>query len=241
MGCVKVFGRTDPGRARANNQDSWISLPEFQVAAVADGMGGEACGEVASAITVETLKDVFGGKAEGGARLEYLREAARAANRRVLAEAERQSACAGMGSTLVAVSWDGSHFDILNVGDSRAYLLRDGVLMQLTYDQNLGNELKDSMGWSDEQVRGFPQRAVLTAAIGATKDVQMRATEVVLRSGDRLLLCSDGLYNPVSDAGMELILNASTTSDEALSVLIDSANLAGGPDNITAVLLEYSE
>lgn len=241
MGRVNVYGCTDAGRTRANNQDSWISLPEYQAAAVADGMGGEACGEVASAITVEALRDVFAAKPAGGARLEYLQEAAREANARVLAEAARQSACAGMGSTLVAVSWSGSHFDILNVGDSRAYLLRDGVLTQLTHDQNLGNELKESMGWSDEQVKGFPQRAVLTAAIGATREVQMRASEVELQASDRLLLCSDGLYNPVGDAGMELILNASTTSDEALSVLIDSANLAGGPDNITAVLLEYVE
>jgi protein phosphatase len=241
MGRVKVSGRTDAGRARANNQDSWISLPEYQMAAVADGMGGEACGEVASAITVEALRDVFAKKGEGGNRLEYLQEAAREANARVLGEAVKQPACAGMGSTLVAVTWSGSKFDILNVGDSRAYLLRDGVLSQLTYDQNLGNELKDSMGWSDEQVRGFPQRAVLTAAIGATREVQMRAAAVELHAGDRLLLCSDGLYNPVGDVGMELMLNASVNSEEALSVLIDSANLAGGPDNITAVLLEYSE
>jgi protein phosphatase len=140
---------------------------------------------------------------------------------------------------VVAAKWEGSRLDIVSVGDSRAYLYRAGALTQLTYDQNLGNELRDSMGWSEEQVSRFPQRHVLTAAIGASADVLPRETSLELQDRDWVLLCSDGLYGPAGDAAIALLLSASASLEEAANNLIVAANQAGGPDNITVVLLEY--
>jgi len=239
MGYVNVLGRTDMGRQRANNEDAWLAAGDLRLAVVADGMGGEACGEVASAITIRTIQAAVAGAEADAPGTEVLREAVRAANQRVVEEARARTACAGMGSTVVAAKWEGSRLDIVSVGDSRAYLFRGGALTQLTYDQNLGNELRDSMGWSEEQVSRFPQRHVLTAAIGASADVLLRETSVELADRDWVLLCSDGLYGPAGDAAIALLLSASASLEEAANNLIVAANQAGGPDNITVVLLEY--
>ncbi len=239
MGYVNVLGRTDMGRQRANNEDAWLAAGDLRLAVVADGMGGEACGEIASAITIRTIQSVVAEAGGSAASMEVLREAVRSANRRVVEEARARAACSGMGSTVVAAQWEGSRLNIVSVGDSRAYLFRDGVLTQLTYDQNLGNELRDSMGWSEEQVSRFPQRHVLTAAIGASPDVILGETSLELADRDWVLLCSDGLYGPAGDAAIALLLSASANLEEAANNLITAANQAGGPDNITVVLLEY--
>jgi protein phosphatase len=227
------------GRQRSNNEDAWLIAGHLRLAVVADGMGGEACGEVASAITIRTIESVVSGAPPEMTPLELLRTAVRAANECVVEEASRKTACAGMGSTVVAARWEGSRLDIVSVGDSRAYLYRDGHLTQLTYDQNLGNELRDSMGWSEEQISRFPQRHVLTAAIGANANVLMREATLEMADRDWILLCSDGLYGPAGDGAISLLLSVSASMAEAVDNLILAANQAGGPDNITVVLLEY--
>jgi protein phosphatase len=125
---------------------------------------------------------------------------------------------------------------VVNVGDSRCYLYRRKSLIQLSYDQNLGNEMRDEMGWSDEQVAGFPQRSVLTAAIGSASEIPVRETSIGLLPGDLILMCSDGLYGPVGDEGIAEILRRGLEPQECLKALVDKANAAGGPDNITVVL-----
>lgn len=231
---MQVWGNTDSGRVRGNNEDAWLAETSLRLAAVADGMGGEACGEIASALTLQALREALL-SAESD-----LREAARQANTLVRQQARQRGLCSGMGSTLVAAAWKGAHVDIVNVGDSRAYLFREGRLTQLTYDQTVGNELRHAMGWSEEEFERFPQRHVLTAAIGAASDVVVRSTQIDLECGDLLLLCSDGLYNPIGDAGIAEVLSRAPAAESILA-LIDAANDAGGPDNITAVLLQYSD
>ncbi len=231
---MQVWGNTDSGRVRVNNEDAWLAETSLRVAAVADGMGGEACGEIASALTLQALREaVVSAETD-------LRDAARRANALVRQQARESNLCSGMGSTLVAASWRDAHVDIVNVGDSRAYLFREGRLIQLTYDQTVGNELRHAMGWSEEEFEKFPQRHVLTAAIGAASDVVVRSTQIDLEPGDMLLLCSDGLYNPIGDTGIAEVLNSAPTAADSINSLIEAANAAGGPDNITVVLMQFS-
>ena len=165
-----VWGKTDPGRRRTNNEDAWIADASLGFAAVADGMGGAAFGEVASAIALQVLYSnvsMVGPDGPPG----VLVDGAHAANASVRSETVFRPECAGMGSTLVAVLWRKPTLHVVNVGDSRCYLFRKRTLLQLSYDQNLGNEMRDEMGWTDEHVAKFPQRSVLTSAIGATPDI----------------------------------------------------------------------
>ena len=230
-----VWGKTDPGRRRTNNEDAWIADASLGFAAVADGMGGAAYGEVASSITLQVLYSnvsLVGPDGPPG----VLVDGAHAANASVRSETVFRPECAGMGSTLVAVLWRKPTLHVVNVGDSRCYLFRKRTLLQLSYDQNLGNEMRDEMGWTDEHVAKFPQRSVLTSAIGATPDIAVRETSIGLLPGDLILLCSDGLYGPVGDEGIAEVLRRGLPPAESLTALIDAANAAGGPDNITVVL-----
>jgi protein phosphatase len=231
---MQVWGNTDSGRVRVNNEDAWLAETSLRIAAVADGMGGEACGEIAAALTLQALREALVSVESD------LRDAARRANALVRQHAQDRNLCSGMGSTLVAASWKDAHVDIVNVGDSRAYLFREGRLIQLTYDQTVGNELRHAMGWSEEEFERFPQRHVLTAAIGAASDVVVRSTQIDLEPGDILLLCSDGLYIPIGDAGIAEVLNSAATASDSIPSLIEAANAAGGPDNITVVLMQFS-
>lgn len=238
MGRMLAVGATSIGRVRQNNEDSWLLDEDLGLAIVADGMGGEACGEVASALTVRAIQEYFAQCSEVEPRLPALRDAIRQAHQRVVAEAQSAAACQGMGSTVVAAAWDLPGLDIASVGDSRAYLLRGGHLRQITIDQNLGNQMRQMRGWTDEQVANFPQRNILTAAIGASEELPIQQHSFLLEPGDRILLCSDGLYGPLGDESLAALLLAGGDLPGLLDKLIQKANEAGGPDNITAILLE---
>ena len=239
MGRMLAFGATDKGRVRRNNEDSWAVNPDIGLAIVADGMGGEACGEVASALTVETLLSWFGGVNAEESRQARLQEAVEMAHRRVQQEARSGHACGGMGSTVVAAAWALPVMEIVNVGDSRVYLIRDGKVRQITVDQNLGNQMRDSMGWSEEQVTKFPQRHILTSAVGAGDSVHVQHHTLELQPGDRLLLCTDGLHGMVSNEHLHRLLSQDQPIESIVFSLIEAANEAGGADNITAVVLEW--
>jgi protein phosphatase len=139
------------------------------------------------------------------------------------------------------VLWSLPHVVIANVGDSRAYLRRNGELKQLSYDQNFANELRASLGFSEEKVRKMPNRHVLTMAIGTFDHVLVRTHLLTLEAGDQLLLCSDGLHGPVDDETISRILGESASLRDKVERLIERANLNGGPDNVTAVLREYKD
>jgi PPM family protein phosphatase len=232
-------GLTHPGRKRGNNEDAFAIEASLQAAILADGMGGESCGEVASALTVETVVSYLRGPEPGLSLEELSKEAVRAANRRVFAAAAGHPECRGMGSTVVLAMWRPPELVIANAGDSRAYLLRAGVMRQLSYDQNFANELRTKLGFSEERLRTMPNRNVLTMAVGIYEQVLVRTHVETLAPGDRILLCSDGLHGPVPEDTIWQILMGSTTPDEKVGMLVRIANDHGGPDNVTAVVLEY--
>lgn len=239
MPTLDAWGASDPGLVRQNNEDSWCIDPELRVAVVADGMGGASCGEVASAITVDVVIDRLRQGLPGGLPGEAVQEAIREANRCVLARARNEEACSGMGSTVVVAFWQLPQLFIANVGDSRAYLWRDGRLSQLSYDQTLVNELRVRFGLSEQEVSNFPHKNVLTMAVGTTADMLIRTHEETLQPGDLVLLCSDGLSGPVTERAIAATLSRDTPLEDQVTGLINQAKSAGAPDNVTAILLRY--
>jgi protein phosphatase len=238
MPMLESWGTTDPGLVRQNNEDSWSIDPGLQVAIVADGMGGALCGEVASAITVETILQYL--RCTPVVDAEHAVEAAiKEANRRVIERAKIDEGCNGMGSTVVVAFWNAPHIHIANVGDSRAYLWRNGTLTQLSYDQTLVNELRMRFGLSEAEVSNFPHKNVLTMAVGSTPELTVRMRVEELTPGDMVLLCSDGLSGPVTEPAIAATLSHDAPLQYQVEQLITQAKAAGGPDNATAVLLRY--
>jgi PPM family protein phosphatase len=236
---IAYSGLTHPGRVRLNNEDAWQVDPDLCLAVLADGMGGHACGEVGSALTVDGVIFYFRQPPEPLQPEQLVKEAVRHANRRVRDAAKAHPECANMGSTVVLAHWSAGGLIVANVGDSRAYLCRDGRLRQLSCDQNVAADLRARLGFSEEQIQRVPARHALTMAVGGSEHVLVLTHAEAFEDGDELLLCSDGLHGPVGDAMILEVLAARATLEEKLQKLVDSANAAGGPDNITAVLLEY--
>jgi protein phosphatase len=241
MPTLEAWGASDPGLIRQNNEDSWQIVPELRVAIVADGMGGASSGEIASAMTVEIVAEHLRKSLLGVLPEEVLQEAIQEANRRVFERAQSDEGCAGMGSTVVLAFWDLPRLLIANVGDSRAYLWRDGSLTQLSYDQTLVNELRVRFGLSEEEVSNFPHKSVLTMAVGTTAELTIRTREESLEPGDVVLLCSDGLSGQVPEPTIAATLSRDTALDDQVRQLINQAKAAGAPDNVTVVLLRYND
>lgn len=236
---VTAVGRSDVGRTRHGkaNEDSYhVGDSAF---AVADGMGGHLAGEVASALALESLTALDGRVyADSGAALGALRDAVSAANQRVVSKAHDAPSYRGMGTTLTAVMVEGRRAHIAHVGDSRAYLLRDGVFSQLTTDHTLVQRLIDEGRLTTEEAAHHPQRSVVTRAIGVEDTVSVDAMTLDLHAEDRILVCSDGLTGPVTDSAIAKILSQEDL-DRIPDDLIDAANDAGGPDNVTAVVIAF--
>ena len=238
---VRAAGATHRGHVRPNNEDAFYIDESSGIAILADGMGGQNCGEVGSEITVVAATQHLRHTTDRSSLEDRACEAIRAANREVLGAAALRPECAGMGSTIVMALWRLPDLVIANVGDSRAYLLRAGWLRQLSHDQNFANELRDKLGLSEERLRAVPHRHVLTMAVGTFEQVQVRVHTERVQPGDRILLCSDGLSGPVTEASMAAILSSTGGTQSKVDRLIQAANSLGGPDNITAVLLEFEE
>jgi PPM family protein phosphatase len=228
--------RSDTGRQRQANEDAFFaSAPLF---AVADGMGGAQAGEVASRIAAESFGPVERGDESPEA---YLRSIAEKANRRIHGIAERDSSRSGMGTTLTAAIVEGDDVSLAHVGDSRAYLLRDGELRLLTSDHSLVEELRRQGRLTDAQAEDHPQRSIITRALGPEQDVEVDTLTVSARPGDVFLLCSDGLTTMIKDERIAEILGESDDLDAAVDRLVAEANEAGGRDNITAVAFRLAE
>jgi PPM family protein phosphatase len=234
-------GMTHPGRRRTNNEDAFAIEPGIRAAILADGMGGENCGEVASALTVEAARRYLRAPEPGLTLEEISREAVRAANAGVFAAAGCRAECRGMGSTVVLALWRPPELVIANAGDSRAYLFRNEMLRQLSYDQSFANELRHKLGYSEERVAAMPNRNVLTMAVGIFEEVKVRTHVETLVPGDRILLCSDGLYGPVKEPVIAEILSGPEEPQAKVEILIGCANDNGGPDNVTVILMEYGK
>lgn len=238
---MQLFGLCHIGRVRQNNEDCLRIEPDLNTVIVADGMGGANAGEVASAITVETIVEYLRNPPETLAVAERIKEAIRAANAKVWRTAQQRPECAGMGSTIVMARWEDDRIWIQNAGDSRAYRLRNGELTQLSYDQNVGNDLRHSLGLTPEQVKKYPQRNVLTMAVGVGHDILVRCYDEPMEPGDTYLLCSDGLYGPVKEPELLEIMKSPLPLPALAATLVDSANANGGPDNITVALLRHDK
>lgn len=231
-------GHTDAGRVRPENEDALLQLPLRGVAAVADGMGGHAAGDVASRIAVDVLDDRS--VELGPDPAEALAEAVHAAHEAILKAARADPDLQGMGTTLTALrvhEEDGC--TIAHVGDSRAYRWRDGELEQLTRDQTWVQEQVEAGTLSEEGARDHPFASILTGALGVEdQDIEVQVLELDCRVGDTFLLCSDGLIARLTDDQLLSILEAHTDDlDAAAHALVDAANEAGGPDNITVALV----
>jgi serine/threonine protein phosphatase PrpC len=230
--------KTDTGRQRQANEDSYFArAPVF---AVADGMGGAQAGEVASRIAARaferrrTVSDEE--PAEG-----QLEQIARAANREIHQLAQEDSSRAGMGTTLTAAMLRDDEVALGHVGDSRAYLLRDGQLKRLTKDHSLVEELRRQGRLTEEQAEEHPQRSIITRALGPEPDVNVDTMTFPARDGDVFLLCSDGLTTMVSDDEIRQILVGSRNLRQAVNKLVDAANRGGGRDNITAIAFRVAD
>jgi len=230
-----VHGRSDVGQVRAGNEDALLMLGT--VFAVADGMGGHRGGEVASATALRPLAELDGrGFDDASAALDALSAAAIAANTEVGRRSRTEPELEGMGTTLTAALIDGDDAHLVHVGDSRAYLLRDGALVQLTDDHTLVQALIDQGRITRDEASEHPHRSVITRAIGVGSDVEVDRLSVTLADGDVLLLCSDGLTGVVDDDEIAQVLTEHG-AHAAVDELIARANSAGGPDNITVLTL----
>lgn len=235
-------GHTDTGRVRARNEDALLQRPERGLVAVADGMGGHAAGDVASRIAVDVLDD---STAHGAIDTGVLEHAIRAAHDAILKAARADADLDGMGTTLTALHVDPGNgaCAIGHVGDSRAYRLREGALDQLTRDQTWVQEQVDAGALTPAQARNHPFAAMLTCALGIDeRPLDVQAFEVDAAPGDLFLLCSDGLVARLDDDDLHrIVFQQQQDLDRLARELVDAANEAGGPDNITVALVRLSE
>jgi PPM family protein phosphatase len=236
---ITSAGRSHVGIIRSSNEDSYVVVPERGTFVVADGMGGHAAGEVASEMAVRYMTRELGALGHLGDEhvAERMRAAIGAANaaifQRTLTEIDKR----GMGTTVTALVLYDARFLIGQVGDSRAYLLRDGTLTQITKDHSYVQEQVDAGYLTPEQARSHPYSNVITRCVGANGDVAPDVYAGAVKPRDQFLLASDGLTGMLEDPELAKILTSDRTPQEKVDDLIDEANRHGGLDNITAIVI----
>ncbi len=254
---IRSAGLSDVGRKRTSNEDSFALSTEHNLFVVADGMGGHAAGEVASRLAVESIERHISGsdprkEPTYPASFRFPRDeeatlpvparrvlnAIRLANQEIVRSVRKNKSQRGMGTTVVMAYLHGARAFIGSVGDSRAYLVRGDSIRQLTSDHTFVNEQVRAGTLSLQEARKHPARNILTRAVGSQDEVEADIVEQELKSGDRLLLCSDGLTTMVEDAQiLETVRAHADDPEAACRALIDLANAHGGDDNVTAVLI----
>jgi PPM family protein phosphatase len=231
---LAVGARTDVGRVRSGNEDSYfVDSPLF---VIADGMGGHAAGDIASATAVEVIQNDR--PQISASEPESLSSAVRDANRAIWDKAKDDTNLRGMGTTCTMILVDGQTAQVAHVGDSRAYLFRDGALEQITDDHTLVGRLVREGKLEPEEAERHPQRSMITRALGVDEDVEVDQFSVDLAPGDRLIICSDGLSGMLSADDMSAVLSEVTDPQSAADQLVDQANEAGGEDNITVIVVD---
>ncbi len=234
---VRCGVQSDIGLRRADNEDS--AYAGARLLAVADGMGGHAGGEVASAAVIEALRPLDT-EVPAGELLNALDHAVRRASSTLRDIIRDDPSLLGMGTTLTALLWSGSQLGLVHIGDSRAYLVRDGEVFQITHDHTMVQSLLDDGKITAGEVASHPQRSLLLRALGAGRsepDLQLREA----RLGDRYLLCSDGLHQVADSGSITEVLLTVTDPDQAAKDLIALAIDGGGPDNITCIVADVAE
>lgn len=232
---VSVGAKSDVGRVRKGNEDAMlVDAPLF---VVADGMGGHLAGDVASATAVETIKR--SAEEQPPKEPSNLESYVRAANKAIWEKALDDTQLQGMGTTCTLLFLDGATAHIAHVGDSRAYLLRDGEFSQLTEDHTLVERMVREGKIEREEAARHPQRSIITRALGVESDVEVDLSTFEVTEGDRVLLCSDGLSSMVNDGEIEGILRSASGAPGAADELVNAALEAGGEDNVTVVVLDF--
>ena len=251
---IEIGARTDVGQIRSNNEDSYRVLAPLNLFVVSDGMGGESHGEVASVLAVEIVATHCREASNNVAAPFYgeprpilsektnrLASAVHLANRKIREAAQEDAARRGMGATILAAWVDWPRLSLVHVGDSRAYLLRGGVLEQLTSDHSLVAEQVRRGLLTPQQADASEMQSVLIRALGTDAEVEIDADEHVLVDGDILLLCSDGLTRMVTDPEIASTLLTHSNAQAAADRLIELANEYGGEDNVTVVVVRVSQ
>jgi PPM family protein phosphatase len=247
-------GVTNAGRVRTNNEDNYKMVDPLNLYVLSDGMGGEAHGEIASAMAVETVvkhcidietnpaaKVIGAVQPSWSARTKRLSTAVHLANSNIFKSAEKNPDQHGMGATLTAVWIDGAKLSIAHVGDSRAYLLRGGTLLQLTRDHSLVAEQVRRGILTAAEAEESDMQSVLLRALGAQAEIEVDAEEHTLFPRDVLLLCSDGLTRVVTEPEIAGTLQSETDPAQAAEKLVAMANERGGPDNITVLVVRLDK
>jgi protein phosphatase len=252
---IEAYGQTDVGRRRKLNEDNFLVDTETHLYAVCDGMGGHNAGEVASKMAIETL-GAFIRKSHKEKEITWpygldvnlsfdgnrIKTALKLANKKVFKAADNREDYTGMGTTVVAGLMSGNMMTVGSAGDSRAYLVSDGQLKQVTRDDSWV-----SAAWAEgilaaDEIERHPLRNVITKAIGAKESIEIEVVEQKLKPGDVMLICSDGLHSMIGDAQiLATVTPFPATLEEAAQKLIDAANEAGGKDNVSVVLVRYTE
>lgn len=222
--------KSDVGRWRQVNEDAFVADPPLF--AVADGMGGAAAGDVASSTAVEVIRD------ETGAGSNDLANILKSVNSAIYGKARSDTSLQGMGTTCTLLNLGDETARIAHVGDSRAYLFRDGELRQLTEDHTLVERMVKEGRLRREDARRHPQRSVIMRALGVDEDVEVDTLSVDVREGDRLLLCSDGLSSMIEEPTIADALAQEADPQHAADRLVDLANEAGGEDNVTVIVID---
>jgi PPM family protein phosphatase len=237
---LQPFGVTHAGKVRQNNEDALLvgEGEDETLFVVADGIGGFEAGEVASSLAVDVLKDLQPD--------EPFKAAIGEANRRIVAAGRGDEKLSGMGTTVVAIRFGGKQgepvAEVAHVGDSRAYLMRGGDMNPITEDHSLVAELVRSGDLTRDQAAEHPQKNLITRALGADEEVDVDTATLPIEAGDRILLCSDGLSDMVSEAGIsEILADSPDDPERAARVLLSAALDAGGNDNITIVVVDVKE
>jgi PPM family protein phosphatase len=232
---IRYGMQTDVGLQREENEDA--SYAGTRLLAVADGLGGHAAGERASAAVIETLRPLDA-QVPAGELLNALDHAVRLAARKLTAMAESDPALRGMGTTLTALLWSGSQLGLVHIGDSRAYLVRGGEVFQITNDHTMVQSLLDDGKITPAEVASHPQRSLILRALVAQgsyePDLELREA----KPGDRYLLCSDGLHEVVSPSAIADVLRSVTDPDQAAKDLVALSIAAGAPDNVTCIVAD---
>ena len=234
---------TDIGKVRRCNEDGYFLSRDCKLWIVADGLGGHAAGQLASKLTIETI---VGAMEHAGTRSapvvshgHSLKEAFADAQARVLRRSERDAECQGMGSTAIAGIVQGEVLHVCHIGDTRCYHFSRGQLRRLTNDHSLVWDLVMAGLLTPDEARTHPQRGIITQAIGMQSAVQPDVTSAGLIRGDRVLLCSDGLWEALEEGVIASIMRSNGSMMDLASMLVDQAKMASGQDNITAVLYEH--
>ncbi len=248
---IRYAAKTDAGLKRTHNEDYFSLIEEEQVFLVADGMGGHACGEVASKMAADTIKEFFDRSRDEEStwpykmdrQLSYLENrmvvAIKLANHRIFDAASKDLRLKGMGTTVVVGQIAGDKFYIAHVGDSRCYRIRPDAVQQITRDHSLLEDYKDARpDMSDEEQKKFPHKNVITRALGMKENVQVDVHAEDIQDGDVFLLCSDGLSGMIDDQKMAECVRKAGDLEKAVADLVAAANEAGGSDNITVLALE---